>query len=357
MSSRSRSPREERRRQAEPGAGADAYMAGALAAVLLAGLFVRSLATLLPPLVVGDDGAYYLVQVRALLRDGALAFPDFPLLFYLQAAAARILSLAMEPRDAIVAAVRITDTASPAGAGRAGVPLRARVRAPRRPPGYPRRGRGAGRRRGGRVGQLPAHGRGHDKERRGAAARVPLRVASYRWLCGGRRSSLALAAAWFVLASLTHMGGFVLSSTFGASLLAAGLATPAIRPRVRLPGAVLLASLAGCLATVHALDPERAQRLVHAVLAPGWLFAGSPAALAPGVCRTKRPGGPRAGGDVGRARAGRLGVVALWRHRLGMDAATRALLVASTIAALASRRRSFDRTCSSGSRFWRTCRA
>jgi hypothetical protein len=62
------------------GLRADLRMVGALVAVLIVGAVARSLVTLTPPLVVGDDDAYYLVQVRAILRGGVLAIPDFPLL-------------------------------------------------------------------------------------------------------------------------------------------------------------------------------------------------------------------------------------------------------------------------------------
>jgi hypothetical protein len=85
----------------------------ALAVVLLLGLVVRAQATLLPDLIVGADGAYYLIQVRAILRDGHLAVLDLPLLFYAQAAVARCLALIVDPRAAVVAAVRWTDTLIP----------------------------------------------------------------------------------------------------------------------------------------------------------------------------------------------------------------------------------------------------
>ena len=66
-----------------------------------------------PPLIWIQLACYYLVQVRAIVQDGRLAFPDFPLLFHLQACVARLLSVMMEPRAAIVAAVRATDTVIP----------------------------------------------------------------------------------------------------------------------------------------------------------------------------------------------------------------------------------------------------
>jgi hypothetical protein len=311
-------------------------MFAALAAVLLAGFVARSLATLIPPLVVGEDGAYYLVQVRAIVRDGTLAFPDLPLLFYVQAGAARLLAITMEPRAAIIAAVRITDTCIPLALA---VPVFLFARAFVRP--GDRSGRGAA---AVALVGLAAVASGSSLLMAGGmiknAAAMPsgflFAFASYQWLREGQRTALAWAALWFVLASLTHMGGFVLSAAFGAGILAAGLATPAVRPRVWLPAIVLAASLAGCLAVVHALDPDRARRLVHVLLAPGWLFAGSPglAWLGGSTGDALRTLPVPAEVSLGNA-LGVLGVIALCRHRLAMDASTRVLLVASTLVTFA----------------------
>jgi hypothetical protein len=311
-------------------------MFGALAAVLLVGAAARALATLAPPLPVGADGAYYLVQVRAIVRDGRLAFPDFPLLFSLQAGVARLLSITMEPRAAIVAAVRITDTFVPLALA---VPVFLFARAFVRPDA--RSGRGAA---AVALIGLAAVASGSSLLMAGGmiknAAALPcaflFAFASYQWLGEGRPVALAWAALWFVLASLTHMGGFVLSAAFGAGILATGLAIPAVRPRVWLPAVVLAASLAGCLSAVHALDPDRARRLVHAVLAPGWLFAGSPGLVWLGGSTGEALRAPSAPADAWLGNAlGLLGVVALWRHRIGMEAATRVILVASTLVTLA----------------------
>jgi hypothetical protein len=323
-------------RQRQRGGQADRWTAGALAAVLLAGLAARSLATLIPPLLVGEDGAYYLVQVRAIVRDGALAFPDFPLLFYFQACVARLLSIVLERRAAIIAAVRITDTLLPLALA---VPVFLFARAFARPGSRSSQGAVAV----ALVG-LVAVASGSSLLMAGGmiknAAALPLAFffafASYHWLRAGRPGSLAWAALWFVLASLTHMGGFALSAAFGASILAAGLATREVRPRVWRPATVLAASLAGCLAIVHALDPARAERLVHAVLAPGWMFAGSPAVAwllgSSGEALRALPVPEQVLlGNV----LGVLGVIALWRHRSAMDASTRVLLVASTLVTFA----------------------
>ncbi len=323
-------------RQSLPGVQADRRMVGALVAVLLVGFAVRSLVTLAPPLAVGGDGAYYLVQVRAILRGGALAMPDFPLLFYVQAGVAHLLSLGMEQRAAIIAAVRITDTFIPLVLA---VPVflfaRAFVRSGDRP--------GQGAVAVALVG-LVAVVSGHTLLMAGGmiknAVALPcsflFAFASYEWLRSGRPATLAWAACWFVLASLTHMGGFVLSAAFAAGVLAVGLAIPAVRPRIWRPAIVLLACLAGCLAIVYALDPERAQRLVHAVLAPGWLLAESPGVLWLRGFPDEALRQLFATDEVWLGVAlGVLGIFTVWRHGGGMDAPTRVVIVAATLVTLA----------------------
>lgn len=61
-------------------------------------------------LLVGSDGPYYPLQVRSLLENGRLAFPDMPLLFVLEAMAAKALVLlnAATFEDGILLATRYT---------------------------------------------------------------------------------------------------------------------------------------------------------------------------------------------------------------------------------------------------------
>jgi len=311
-------------------------MVRALMAVLIVGFVARSLITLTPPLVVGDDGAYYLVQVRAILRGGALAIPDFPLLFYVQACVAGLFSLMVEQRAAIIAAVRITDTFLPLALA---VPVFLFARAFVRPGDRPAQGAAAVALVGlvaVASGNTLLMGGGMIKNAVALPSSFLFASASHRWLRGGHSDTLVWPVFWFVLASLTHMSGLVLSTALAAGILAVGLATPATRPRVRLPAILLVASLGCCFAIVHAFDPERAQRLVHAVITPGWLFAESPALLwLRGISdEALRTIFTSAEVWVGNA-LGMLGVVTLFRHRAGMDPATRVLILASTLVTLA----------------------
>ncbi len=311
-------------------------MAIALAAVLITGAVARSWGTLAPPLVVGDDGAYYLVQVRGILRNGALAIPDFPLLFYLQACVAHLVSLMLEQRAAIIAAVRITDTFLPLALA---VPVFHFARAFGRPGDRPARGAVAI----ALVG-LIAVASGNSLAMAGGmiknSAALPCSFlfssASLRWLRKGKPSALVWPVFWFVLGSLTHMSGLLLSAALAAGILAVGLVTPVFRPRLRLPVILLAAALAGCFAIVHAFDPERAQRLLHAVISPGWLFAESPAMLWLRGISGEALGALFTSPQVWVGNIlGVLGVVTLFRHRTGMDPSTRVLLVASTLVTLA----------------------
>jgi hypothetical protein len=85
--------------------------------VCVASLAIAGRAWLLfrSPYIPGVNGAYYLVQARALIERGTLGLPDLPLTFYLHAAAARLLSTVanVAPADAIVLAVKLCDAALP----------------------------------------------------------------------------------------------------------------------------------------------------------------------------------------------------------------------------------------------------
>ncbi|MFT3829918.1 MAG: hypothetical protein QM691_09470 [Opitutaceae bacterium] len=66
-------------------------------------------------LVPGMNGAYYLVQARALLEHGRLGIPDLPLTFWLQAGLARLCQLVtgLPPEDAILLTVKLADSVLP----------------------------------------------------------------------------------------------------------------------------------------------------------------------------------------------------------------------------------------------------
>ena len=307
----------------------------ALAVVLLLGVVLRARATLLPDLVVGEDGAYYLIQVRAILRQGHLAIPDLPLLFYAQSAVARLLALVIDPRAAVVAAVRWTDTL---------VPLLLAVPVYRFARSFAVKG--------GRESRpaaavlllgLVAVASGNSLGMAGGviknAAALPfsLLFATYvhDWLRHGAPRALVSAALCGSVASLTHLGGLVLTAAIAALVVAAGLLTPAARRRTLVPALALLARLAGIVGVVRAADADRAARLVHALLHPGWLLADSPMAQWLHGDATAMVDDVVTSPEVWLGSAlGLIGLYVLVRRRGDMDAATRVVVAGTTMTAL-----------------------
>lgn len=62
-----------------------------LALIIGLAAFIRGRINFAGPLMPGVNGPYYPVQVRSILETGRLGFPDFPLVFYLEALVARLL--------------------------------------------------------------------------------------------------------------------------------------------------------------------------------------------------------------------------------------------------------------------------
>jgi len=307
----------------------------AAAVVLVAGFAARAQICLLPDFLTGDDGAYYLVQVRGILRDGRLPVPDFPLAFYAQAALAWLLSLVMERDAAIVAAVRWTDAVVPlflvvpvylfvrefaqVGAGRAGA-LLAVVFA----------GLVA------TVSGSPLTTAGGTIKNGCALPFCLLFLFFFRRALGdGGRRSAALAVVFLLVSSLTHVSALALNATLTVLVVAASLSEPPVRTSVLRPAIALAAALAAVVGIALFLDPDRAWRFLGVLEHPGRFFAGVPS-LAP-TRGTMRPRFEAVLGlpDVWLGNAlGLLGAYALWRHRAGADGATRVILWASTITTL-----------------------
>lgn len=294
--------------------------AGALAVVLLVGLALRASATLAPDCIAGDDGAYYFVQVRSLLRGAGLPFQDFPLLFHALAGVARLLSVFMASPEAVVAAVRWADTL---------VPL---------------------------LLVLPVHGLARDlaPDRPGRAALATLLVGllaagsgNVLGMAGGMiKNAVALpfsllfiyhldhslrgrgfrpallAALWFLVSSLTHISALVLNATFTVLLVLAGLARRTGGGSLgRALGWFALAGLA--VALLPQLDADRGARLLDALARPASAFtADASTALAQFPFW------------LGHA-LGILGLGVLWFQRTSLESHARTLLWAASLTALA----------------------
>lgn len=242
--------------------------AAVLAVVLAAGIGLRALASWTPDCIPGADGAYYYVQVRGLLRGQGLPFPDFPLLFLLQAGLARILALFMDGHAAIMVAVRALDTLLPPLLA-APLLLLARDfrRGPQDRPAF-----------GVAVAGTFAVASGHALATAGGMLKngAALPFSLLYILCLHRagqarttqaRLAWASAAGLCLLGSaLTHFSALAVDLVFTACLLLLGG-----RRRLGLLGA-MAALLAAAVGLVQVLDPARAGRLLDVLLHPARLF-------------------------------------------------------------------------------------
>lgn len=286
----------------------------ALVLVLAIGFAARAWVVLLPPCLPGEDGAYYLVQVRGLLREGSLPVADFPLVFHAMAALARLLGLVMAPEAAIEVAVRGLDTFVPLllalpvyGFARSFVSAKA--------------ARGAAVLLAGLLavasGNLLVMAAGMIKNGAALPFSLGFLYFTHRGLGGSGRPAWLAAALCLVIASLTHLSALVLNLGF---IVVAALAWMGLRRSLwPLAG---LAFAAGALIGLPFLEPERGARLLEAVLHPaGWFRSGQEAAYL--------------GVEVWLGNAlGLLGGYARWRYRAALEDADKVLLVACASLAL-----------------------
>jgi hypothetical protein len=288
----------------------------ALALVLLVGLGFRFLASLAPDCIPGWDGAYYFVQVRGLLREGRLPFPDLPLLYWALAALARILSTAMAPGAAIEAAVRWTDALLPLALA---IPVYHFA--------WPSPGKNPSRAALAifLVG-LIAVASGNvllmagDMIKNGAA--LPFSLFYFHFLHrflreGGRRWAL-LALLSFLVSSLIHISALALNAAFSVCFALLALFRADARISVG-----LLAGVGLAIASVPTLDPDRGGRLIAVLRQPSGFFSSG------WLANLERP-------ELWLGNAlGLLGVAALWLCRKELDRPTRILLGAATLTTLA----------------------
>lgn len=288
--------------------------AGALALVLVLGFGLRAFATLAPGCIAGDDGAYYFVQVRGLLRGEGLPFPDFPLLFHVLAGIARALSAFMDQREAIVAAVRWTDTL---------VPLLLAVPVYLLSQDF---GRGKPARAAFAIllAGLLAVASGNALVMAGGmiknGAALPFSLFYIHFLHRGMQERtprlLLLATLFFLVSSLIHISALALNAAFTVLLVLAGL-----RPGWRALAILAVPGLA--IAFIPLIDPNRGARLLGLIGHPATAFSASAGSALeqPAVW-------------LGNA-LGLLGLHGLWRLRAELGPETRVFVGAAAFTTLA----------------------
>jgi len=86
-----------------------------LAVLIIAAITIRAAHHFRTPLVPGVDAAYYLIQTRALLDRGTLAFADLPFMFWLQAGFAWLIQhlTGISQSAAIITSVKLLDSLLP----------------------------------------------------------------------------------------------------------------------------------------------------------------------------------------------------------------------------------------------------
>ena len=243
-----------------------ALLAGILRGILLFGT----------ALVPGTNGGYYPVQVRALLTRGTLGLPDLPLLFFVQAALARVAQW-ISGRDletCILFAVKLTDAILPAlvalpvallvrhWAKSAGAPTWiAPVAAAAVTLGAPILGM---------VGNF-------EKNSLGLLWLCLLLLFLHAWMTRPTAGNAAGVLCLWGLAAMTHIGVFGASVMFGSLAIVIYLSLQR-GPGWREIGPLLVAALAvGAVAVGIVLwkfDAVRIQRLAAALLDPADYLAG-----------------------------------------------------------------------------------
>jgi len=269
------------------GRGSRAGSAGAgigIAAVFLAAAAVRAVVDLGSPLVPKINGAYYLVQVRALLEHGRLAFPDLPLVFLLEAGLARIaMALGASVNQAIIVSVKLVDILFP--------PLVAL-------PAFLLARRIAGQSEDKREASLPVLAIAlwsvlslspvlmtgdFQKNALGMAWFFCAALALAASLRGRAVAGLLSTIGFLFLAGMTHAGAFGAGLLFAIAAIAAGvvMAPPAWRRAASIGIAAGIGLLIALTAAWLVLDPARLARLLSIAATPlalfrhPWIFAAA----------------------------------------------------------------------------------
>lgn len=268
--------------------------------IVLAAISVRACLHWSTPLVQGMNGGYYLVQARSLIEKFALAIPDLPLVFILQACLGKLVHwmTSLSLNDSVLFAVKTVDSVLPALSV---IPVMLL---------------GAWWSRGDKVDLaiialaallVPAGAPAllmvgdFEKNSLGLMLLCTLAWALHRWATNPSRSRMIVAVSVLGLIGITHIGVFGTTLIFvGCSLIALAIA----HGREGMIKVGKLALIAAPVVIVAAsvvfwkFDPSRIQKLLHAFSEPSDYLSsgGGPGGGGPGGMHG---GGPSIFGNLG----------------------------------------------------------
>ncbi len=257
---------------------------------ILAAIACRAWLHFTTALVPGMNGGYYLVQARSLIEKLALAIPDLPLVFTLQACLAKVINLcsSLDVNHSVILAVKIADSVLPSLAV---IPVMLLGAA------WSRKTKvdwviaalaalaiTAGSAALSMVGEF-------EKNSLGLALLCGLVWAMQRWAQRPERGTMLTAVVFLGLIGITHIGVFGTSLVFvGATFLT--LSIEQGRQGMLRVGKLLL--IAGPVVLVAAslvfwkFDPSRINKLLHAFSDPADYLTGG--GMGPGPGPMNNPG-------------------------------------------------------------------
>jgi hypothetical protein len=256
----------------QPQEGSNHFEKIGLLLIIAVAAAIRSTINFSTQLMPGVNAAYYPVQVRSLLDNGQLGFPDLPFVFYFEAGFARVLEFAglCDLNGCIMVSSKITDSllypliAIPTFLLAKSVA--AHIKAPRWvlfiPPLL-------------MAVSMPALVMMADFQKNSIGLMWSIFFIYFLYLAmkDGKLLNYLLAGVFFVLAGLTHLGclGFVIA--FSLSYFVFSIIFQRER-RINLLKVFGLLALAGGLASLALffLDPDRLGRLANAFAAPLQMF-------------------------------------------------------------------------------------
>ncbi|MBT4482905.1 MAG: hypothetical protein HOC71_04415, partial [Candidatus Latescibacteria bacterium] len=246
----------------------------ALVIVCCAGWTLRGMLLFGDDLIPGLNGAYYLVQARAILRSGLPGIPDFPLLFYLHAAWAGLMSFVLPRDQALIAAVKLTDTVVPVLLV---IPVFMFVRS------FAREHKVANNTFIATItiglitvlnSSLLRMLGDFQKNAAGLPAGLLMIYFIYRATKYNRRHSYSLAVLFGVVSSITHIGVIALCATVIILFLVSSYFIKTLRKRVLITAIVVFFAFGIGLSIDLIFDQERVERLAGVVTSPSSIVRG-----------------------------------------------------------------------------------